>query len=261
MTDYMMKALSPLAHNGQSLGTISYLRREKFLLEQVTEIPVISGNSVRGALRDFAADSFFQWLGTKELPLAVLQLLYSGGAITKAKGEPLSGEELRLVRESCPPLALFGGSIAGRVLSGRLNVGKLLPICKETLPLVPFELEEARTPSLWDLTQVSEYSRFPDLATSTENGGMMRYGVETFVTGTNFHWWISATTYTPSEKNLIDFLVQQVAQSNILIGGGKRHGNGRVQIKSIDLPAIESPWQEMTIDPAEVIDVLTKFIR
>lgn len=263
MTDYLLQSLAPIAHNGQSLGTISYLRREKFLLDQVTDIPVLSGNSIRGALRDHAAESYFSWLGTKDLPLPVLQLLFSGGAITKAKGEPLSGEELRLVREACPVLALFGGSVAGRVLSGRLNVGKLLPVCQETLSLIPFDIKDA--PNLWDITQVAEYSRFPDLAVSTENGGTMRYGVETFITGTQFHWWVSATTYTSTESNLLDFLVSSISQGQVLVGGSKRQGFGRVKIiettPTLQPKTVIDPWVDMTIGQEQAIELLTKFIR
>ena len=50
-----MTALSSITHNGgQSYGITSMLRRERFVQTDgsVEEVPVISGNGIRGMLRD-----------------------------------------------------------------------------------------------------------------------------------------------------------------------------------------------------------------
>lgn len=266
MSNYTLEAQTALSHTGQSLGTISYLRREKFLTPQgVTEIPIISGNSIRGALRDKAANQYTQWLGNPYLPLPVNQLLFSGGAITKAKGDPLSGEELRKVREACPPLALFGGSIAGRVLSGRVSVGRMIPICKETLRYLPHDTKlPDEVPELWDITTVAEYSRFPDADESSENGGTMRYGIEQFVPGTAFSWWVETTTYNKAESSLIALLISQILTGKTLIGGKKGQGYGRVT--SVGNPVDNTPpsheWEDsMPVSPEEATTLLIKYIR
>ena len=65
----IVTALSSITHNGgQVHGTEALLRREKFMQENYTpiEVPVLSGNGVRGKLRDCHGDVFRLGFGTCE---------------------------------------------------------------------------------------------------------------------------------------------------------------------------------------------------
>lgn len=158
--------LSSLSHGGEHAGTVSYLRREKLVGPdgQVVEVPVVSGNAVRGVLRDHAAHLFWDQLGRPELPVQVFHLLWSGGALAKAgAGHVLGARQLQQVRRVVPVVSLFGGSGAGKIIEGRLKVGKMVPVCAETAHLVPAALLDGWQPtSVWDLLQIEEYTRRDD---------------------------------------------------------------------------------------------------
>ena len=79
-------ALSSISHNGgERNGVVIQLRREKFVQPKgrVADVPVISGNSSRGKMRDMAAVDIL----TKEdytkikVELESHNLLFSGGSL------------------------------------------------------------------------------------------------------------------------------------------------------------------------------------
>ena len=98
-------ALSSVAHGEQALGTVTYLRRERFLMPDgsVDDIPVVSGNAWRGLLRRTAGDLWWDAAGQPPLTLAVAHAIWSGGALAKSSGTPLTGPRLMRVRAACPP--------------------------------------------------------------------------------------------------------------------------------------------------------------
>lgn len=162
--------LSSLTHGGDHAGTTGFLRREKIVTADgtsVTEVPVVSGNALRGILRDHAAEVFWEALGRPRLPLPVFHLLWSGGALAKAgAGHVLGARQLQDIRRLIPLVSVFGGSGAGKIIEGKLRVGKLTPICKETAHLLPDGVtppdDERPLPSMWDMLQIEEFTRRDD---------------------------------------------------------------------------------------------------
>ena len=124
MSHYSWQAIvtagSGIVHGGDTLGTVTYLRRERILTPhgEVEDIPVISGNSVRGRLRALAVDSWWADRQEPALPTATAHALFSGGSLTRATDEPLSGSRLLRVHEVCPPLEIFGAAGGGRTFLG-----------------------------------------------------------------------------------------------------------------------------------------------
>lgn len=254
----VVTATSSVVHGGQTLGTVQYLRRERFLCPngEVENIPVISGNAVRGALRDRAADLYHEFLGHSELTLPQAHLLWSGGSITKAKKEPLSGQRLREVREVCPPFALMGGGIAGRVVSGSLSVGKMIPLCSELQHIIPASIvESGPLPSFWDLTQLEEFSRFPDHSEDEETKTLlMRYGVESFIPGTQFYWWAKVDSRNEVERAFFVEVVSDLLLGKIQLGGNKSKGFGYLQsLAAPNLPL--SDWRSLLLDSFDLEEI------
>lgn len=248
-------ARSSIVHGAQALGTITYLRRERFLLpdNSQTDIPVISGNAWRGILRDTAADLWFEKVGSPKMPLAIAHALWSGGALAKVAGPTLTGARLASLRKAVPVVGLFGTAGGGRIIDGCLQVGKMIPICNETAHLIPKEFQYDKMPSLWDITQIESYSRnalppkkaiLQNEETKEEPFDPMRFGVETFISGTKFYTWINLTHPTQDEHNF--FL--ETMQSYLLgprIGGLAGTGHGDL---SFDFPKLQEdikgliPW-------------------
>ena len=248
-------ARSSIAHGAQSLGTITYLRRERFVLPNNTqeEIPVISGNAWRGLLRDVAADLWWEKVGSPKMTLAVVHALWSGGALAKIAGPTLTGSRLASIRKAVPVVGIFGTAGGGRIIDGCLQVGKMIPICKETSHIIPKQFQEEDLPSFWDLTQIEYYSR--NALTPKTIGNIskkedeeafdpMRFGVETFIAGTRFYTWLALSHPTVEEKNFFFETLNSYFKAPS-VGGMNKIGHGKL---SFDFPALSEdlssfePW-------------------
>lgn len=168
----IMTCLTSVSHIGDSHGINSKLRREKFVLPNgdVEEIPVISGNSLRGILRDRGMLHMLKMLGygvsedtgeVQGLSLAAFYFLFSGGALTKVSGRGLDIDEARKWRELIPLVALFGGAMGNQVMPGKAKIGKAIPVCEETAHLLPERFVNGNS-SIWEMVQEEAYTRRDD---------------------------------------------------------------------------------------------------
>lgn len=255
-------AQSSVAHGGEALGAVTYLRRERVLGVdgEVSDIPIISGNAWRGVWRRRAADEWWRHGGEPKLTTAIMHAIWSGGALTKSSGNPLTGARVQQVRHLCPVVGVFGSAGGGRILDGCVQVGKLVPICEETRHIIPETLHAGDTlPSIWDLTQIEYFSKIPtrledrDTVVEPEEGDALppaRFGVETFVAGTRFATWVSLEWANPVEENFFhDTLTHYSA--NATLGGWGRIGMGHVEFQwQTELPGAASPpWRDNTPAP------------
>lgn len=166
-------ALSSITHNGgQSFGIESKLRREKFVQPDgtVEEIPLLSGNGLRGKLRDLGMWQMCKTLGfgvneetgeVNGLSLSAFYFLFSGGSL----GEGKSGIDIdyaRNLRLTIPLSSVFGGAVGNQIMPGKLKVGKAIPICAETAHLLPARFAEKADVSIWDYLQTEMYTRKDD---------------------------------------------------------------------------------------------------
>lgn len=169
----IMTALTSISHIGESYGIHSKLRREKVIQPDgsVEEIPIISGNSLRGILRDRGMLHMLRNLGygvneeTGEvtgLSLDAFYFLFSGGALTKTSSRGLDIDEARRWRELIPLVALFGGAMGNQIMPGQAKVGKAIPICRETAHLLPERFTGDGLQSIWDMCQEESYTRRDD---------------------------------------------------------------------------------------------------
>lgn len=252
-------ALSSISHNGgERNGTIVQLRREKFVQPKghVEEIPVISGNSIRGKLRDLAAiDILTKIDGVKvQVDADNFNLLFSGGTLESTGGKNLDIAKVRKMRKEIPMLSVLGCSIGNVILPGKVDIGKLIPICKETLHLIPEKFhgdEEIKT--IWEYCQVEMNTRRDD--TKDENkrefikkefltedlkGGQMMYFTETLVTGTRFYWRICLRDTTDIETGAFLSALQQWSNQSSQVGGNGRVGLGRLKIDITETTVVDS---------------------
>lgn len=256
-------ALTSVAHGQESLGTVRYLRRERVLMPDgsVEDLPVVSGNAFRGMLRRTAADLWWDAVGQPKLTMPVMHAIWAGGALAKSNGSPLTGSRLALVREICPVVGLFGTAGGGRIIDGCVQVGKLIPVCAEAAHLLPMERTDGRVlPSVWDLTQIEYYTQLPVTERMSEQYtdgdeekvSPMRYGTETFLAGTVFDTWLSASWATPRE---LSFLGEVLAafKDNARVGGQSRAGHGRLRLDLSSDEQVPAPevWRD-TLPPVDV---------
>lgn len=162
----VMTALTSISHIGETRGIVSSLRREKAVLADgsIELIPTISGNSIRGILRDKGMMHMLRLLGYGEdcgIDLNAFYFLLSGGALESTGKRGLDISEARKWRDPIPLVAIFGGAMGNQIMPGKLNVGKAIPICYETAHLIP-ERYATNLCSVWDLCQEEPYTRRDD---------------------------------------------------------------------------------------------------
>mgnify|MGYP001559470410 CR=1 FL=1 len=168
-----MTALTSISHIGDSHGVNSKLRREKVIQPNgsVEEVPIISGNALRGILRDRGMLHMLKLLGygvndetreVKGLSLSAFYFLFSGGALTKDLGNRgLDVDEARRWRGLIPLVAVFGGAMGNQIMPGKAKIGKAIPICTETAHIIP-ERFIGGVDSVWELCQEEAYTRRDD---------------------------------------------------------------------------------------------------
>jgi len=166
--DGVLTALTSITHNGgESYGTEAKIRREKVMQPDysIEEVPLVSGNSIRGRLRDVGMMHLCQQLGYgldgSGLSVPAFHFLFSGGSLTSAGGKSISIEEARRLKELIPLVGVFGGSMGNQIMPGVLKCGKIVPICRETRTLLPAQYAAVEV-SCWDFTQREMYTRKDD---------------------------------------------------------------------------------------------------
>ncbi len=167
-----MTALTSISHIGDSHGINSKLRREKVIQPDgsVEEVPIISGNAMRGILRDRGMLHMLKQLGygvndetgeVRGLSLAAFYFLFSGGSLTTKSGRGLDVDEARKWRELIPLVSIFGGAMGNQIMPGKAKIGKAIPICAETAHIIP-ERFLGNIDSIWELCQEETYTRRDD---------------------------------------------------------------------------------------------------
>ena len=120
------KLRAPVSHIGETASTGSYFQT---VLTSGGKVPVITGNSIRGQIRDCIAADLLDRLGCV-VGKEAFHVLFSGGNINGTMREDV--EKARLVRAHFPGVSLLGGGLGDMILSGKLIAGFAYPVCVET---------------------------------------------------------------------------------------------------------------------------------
>lgn len=254
-----LTATSSISHAGITKGTQTVLRREKIITADghVAEVPIVSGNTIRGRLRRIGEELLRDALDYQgQLPLAAAHALRGGGALAKTSGEPLSGSRLADLRQLIPQLGVFGAATSGTIIDGALEVGKAIPHLTETAHITGLTSPPHTT--VFTATQLEEYTRqddgdrhdfVPALNAPTSPqldptdgspvlpdptlehdapGPQMRFLIETFPIGTTFSWWTRLRRPTDLEHAFFTEVLEVFTRTG-RIGGRTGIGHGMVR--------------------------------
>ena len=273
-----LEARSSIVHAGESRGTITLLRREAVITPEgaLVQVPVISGNTLRGRLRRVGEELLREALGYDGLiHPAAAHALRGGGALAKTSAEPLSGSRLATLRALVPQVAVFGAAGGGTIIDGALAVGKVIPHVAETNRITG----AGATRSAFAATQLEGYTHAratgdhdgptaaaePGAHTGGEAGvgmargsGQMLFHVETFPAGTTFSTHI--TLRRPTELELA-FFTEVLATwcADARLGGRLAIGHGRVvaHLVADPPPQVSLDWRaHLTGRREQVLDAI-----
>lgn len=140
--DFILEAMTPIAHASESIGNTSLVMREKRRLQDGTfaHVPIITGDTMRHGLREASSYALLDAAGMLDKPAlgeAALRLLFSGGMITGSEGGAVKLADFATMVDLCPPLGLLGGCAQNRAIPGKVQVDAADLICVETEHRMP----------------------------------------------------------------------------------------------------------------------------
>jgi hypothetical protein len=190
--------VSPLHHgHDEKSGNVSLFRRERTVdptTGEVSLVPFVSGNAVRGLWRDRLFSRLLSLVGMKfsEMPPQRAHALLSGGTIEAGTdGTKVDVGVRRRAREICPAWDLIAGCIDGQIMRGLLVVSDAELVCRENAwklhaalaPNEPFEAFRASLPVADDLTQLRILTRHAHRDIEKSDGHQMIVNVEGILPG------------------------------------------------------------------------------
>jgi len=256
------EAQTPISHGSdedfgmeQRLRTIEMTVRENGDLYH-EDIPVISGNSLRGQLRDLLAEDFLNRLSEDDDPLEVGDTLsnafWAGGSLERTAGPgKLNRRMLRGIREHVPPLSLLGTAISDQMIEGRLNMGMLTPIATETESYTGRESEH----SVFEFVDETFYTRMDDRLggrQGDEDTQQMKYTVQILTPGTRFDHWMALEGASEVERASLGHAMDLFAASPH-VGGQKAVGHGEVDFEYDDPLPDAQPYLDFVADNRDEI--------
>ena len=191
---YRMRA--PVSHIGETASTGSYFQT---VLTAGGRVPVITGNSIRGQLRDSMAIHLLETMGDGDLfgvkvSKDVFNILFSGGNINGTMKDDV--EKAKKIREHFPFISLMGGGLGDMIMSGKLVCSFAYPVCAETESITGIEsdvswhslideMEFTRTDDGKN-DQLAAYMQYLEEEKTAKASTQMRYSVQYMAAGTEF---------------------------------------------------------------------------
>ena len=133
-------------------------------------------------------------LGTK-VDKETFHILFSGGNLNGTMKNDV--QKAKNVREHFPFISLFGGGLGDMIMSGKVCIGNLYPICKETCISLGEDFAEVSWKNLIDEIEftrtddgkddtLSGYISDPEEEKKAKASTQMRYSVQYMAKGTEF---------------------------------------------------------------------------
>lgn len=226
--------VEPMVHSDKQLGIASKFRRVKVCLPsgEVEEVPVVSGNSIRGVLRRCGARYLLRALDVeeKQLSIDVNDALFRGGVIRRGEGGAYDPDFVCRLREMVPHLSVFGSAIFKYLVPGKLEVGMAVPIAYETEVLTGIK----GSASVWDLMQMFTQTRRDDKLQKRpkeegQTATQMLYKVEVLAPGTRLHHYFVLHDATPVERAAFMAALKEFMSGEMRLGGMGSTGFGKVK--------------------------------
>ncbi len=235
------RALSPVFQGGgEKTGSVQLLNRMRFLVDgEPMDIPVISGNSVRGYLRRLVFRDFLELVGY-EIPLdrkegvMLYHTLFAGGVLGRAAGEEgvVDLELKRQVYRYIVPARLWGFSYRNQMVEGKLIVGHMLPVAEELRGYLPRDVAGRATRSVYEMIATTFQTRRDEIRAPREDreqAVQMLVEYEVFAPGTLFYQELIVEDPAPIDLALLARAIELWRQRPF-IGGKSSIGFGRIEV-------------------------------
>lgn len=189
--DIIYTMTAPVSHIGETASTGAYFNMVKYGTDR---LPVVTGNSIRGQIRDAGAAELLARLGTK-VDKETFHVLFSGGNVSTTMKDDVG--RAQAVREAFPLISVLGGALGTMIMSGKMICGFAYPICREANDITGVdsstswrdmidEIEFTRTDDAKNDKLAAAHITDTDAANTGAASQQMRYAVQYMAAGTEF---------------------------------------------------------------------------
>ena len=230
-------AQSPIHHGGdEKAGNQSLIRRQSYIVDNsVIEVPVISGNAIRGVLRRMIWDDLLERVGYTLTNMKIYHMLFTGG-ILEAVDSKDSGlidiDMKKRLRAELPPLAVLGTALGNQMFEGKLKCAIAQPICSELKDFLPDGLPVQPSTSIYELVSFDFMTRLDDVKEARQEGEaahQMLMNFEVINPGTVFVHSFALDNPNEVEKAVLARALNLWRESPY-VGGKSGVGYGNVKI-------------------------------
>ena len=230
-------AQAPIHHGGdEKAGNQSLVRRQAYIVDNaVIEIPVISGNSIRGILRRMIWDDLLERVGYTLTNMKIYHMLFTGGileAVDSKDSGVIDIEMKRKLRAELPPLAVLGTALGNQMFEGKLKCAIAQPVCSELCGFLPDDLPVPATTSIYELVSFDFMTRLDDVKEARQEGEaahQMLMNFEVINPGTVFVHSFALDNPSAVEKAVLAHALN-LWREKPWIGGKSSVGYGNVKI-------------------------------
>lgn len=235
-----LKALSPLSHgdfsDGIDIGNAQAFRRIPMIRgANVYDIPVISGNALRGKIRRFLTRELVERFDLVEALGKQFDKFYiavaNGGNLEKDLEVSVNTEKIRKLRADIPLVSVLGSALYKYMLPGMCNIGFAVPRCKE-LGTGEITLNEI-------VCDVGLTRHIDKTVAEAGDAKPMPYTIEAIVPGVELDVTIEfAPQATQVERACVHHGLSLVRS----IGGKNASGFGAVEVTGIENDSLYVDW-------------------
>lgn len=244
----VITALSPI-HSGsdESTGNEKTLRTLTHNLPTgPEEVPVVSGNAIRGMLRRLIMADLLERVGfvptDAKGQVRLYHSLFAGGVLEAVDEKDSGYIDLALkrqIREILPPVALLGTAIRNQMMEGKLDVAYAVPRAKELVGFLRDDQARPITATLADLRKLTFNTRHDEMAQDAKQEGgsssQMIHSWEYIPAGTEFEHSFVLRECSEVEAACVGHMIA-LWLARPRMGAKSGTGNGVVRLEYHDIP-------------------------
>lgn len=244
-----LTALSPI-HSGseENTGNEKTLRTLTYNLPNGPEdVPVVSGNAIRGVLRRLIMADLIERVGYipsgAKGQVRLYHSLFAGGVLEAVDEKDSGYIDLALkrkIREILPPVALLGTAIRNQMLEGKLDVAYAVPRAKELAGFLRADEAYPITAILGDLQKQTFNTRRDEMAQDAKaDGGSSSQMLHTWwyiPPGTVFQHGFTLMNPSKVEEACLAHMIN-LWRMRPRLGAKAGTGNAEVRLDYRDVPA------------------------
>jgi hypothetical protein len=242
----IIEAISPITQSGDAkTGASVLLPRQRQSIEdtdEFTELPFISGNSIRGILRRLIMNDLCELIDFKFTQIDVFHSFMDGGKLQQMGSSQGSIDlDLRTKLKEIPPVHLFGFSVGNQQIPSILKVGHALICCSENKFRIPEKYRRLCNNEHYNFLDHLFFTRKDEIDNSgieKEEGGdpvQMKVDIEVYIPGTKFYHYFEIVNPSDIEVSCFGRLIE-VWNQGPTIGGKSSSGYGSIALKYEDIP-------------------------